>query len=222
MSLFTLLEEISAVAPSALTLESSDSANSATGTITVTAPTGIQDDDLLLLIVSSDHSGSGDTVYTAPAGFSALTTYTRVNSGAAGVSGQVFYKIASSESGNYSTTETASILTAASIARISGANTSTPFDVNDEDTNTGADPAEAPSVTTTVADTLVIRAAIWDQSKTLVLAPVGVTESTHEDTSGHDQWVGDERQIAAGSTGIALFDLSSSTRWLTYTIAIKA
>ncbi len=81
--------------------------------------------------------------------------------------------------------------------------------------------ASTPSVTTTTANDLVLRLATWDQSKTINSIPAGHTQAYYVDVSGHDNWGGYKTQVAAGSTGIAQFDLSSGAPYVGLTVAIK-
>lgn len=193
--------------------ESSAQGTSSSGTVTVTAPTGITDGDLLLLAVSQDNAGASDP-FTPPSGFTSITGYDQQT----GVGLNIYYKIASSESGDYSITESNSNVTNAVMVRVSGAN-GTPVDVETSSVSSG-DPAVGPDVTTTVDNTLVFRIASWDASKTLSLAPSGVTADQHVDVSGHDLWVGHEEQATAGAVGTVDWDLSASTVWVCATIAI--
>ena len=190
-----------------------DSDSDFTGASAVVVPTGTTDGDQLLMIVSQDNAPASNP-FTTPTGWTIERAWTQTT----GI-GQIVYKrVASSEPANYTVACSNTNVGNAVMLRISGVN-ATPVDIETSTASSG-DPAVAPTATTTVDNTLVLRIASWDASKTLTLAPSGVTEAQHVDTSGHDLWVGSEEQVTAGATGTAEWDLSSSTAWVCSTIAI--
>lgn len=201
-----------------------DSSTSASGTsVTVTAPTGIADDDILASGASTDHSAAGgsSTTYTFPSGFSdsgagKLTTA----ASDVGISLQVQYKLASSESGNYTINQTLNRLMGGSVARISGCDTSDPIDVTASSTGESSEPT-VPAITTTVDNCLVLAFVTWDQSKGLVSGPTGWTLGEHLDVSGHDQLIYYQEKATAGTISAEAIDISSGTDWGIVVVAFQ-
>ena len=145
---------------------------------------------------------------------------TRSSASSAGVNLQIWYKIANNEPSNYTITPDHSNRIGGSIIRINGHNLSSPFNINAVTaSNTGE--ASVPSVTTTVNNTLILRIVTWDQAKTIVSIPSGHTETYHVDVSNHDNWGGFKTQTTAGSTGVGQFDLSGSSPYVGFTVAVK-
>lgn len=207
----------SGIAP---TVQSSTSGSTSSGALTLNKPTGTANGDLLVMTASADLSASEDVTYTVPSGWAQLLANTRSDATSAGNNLQVWYKVANSEPANYAITPDHDNLIGGSIMRITGHDATTPVDVSNV-TASATGEAAAPSVTTTVNNAQVLRFATWDQSKTLVAAPSGVTQSYYVDVSGHDNWGGYKEQAAAGGTGVAQFDLSSGAPYVGFTVAIK-
>ena len=92
--------------------------------ITVTAPAGIQDDDLLIATCLGDQYGQS---WTGPAGWSEIDDHSSLTG--SGRTAALYYKVASSESGNYEFTYSKGEELAAAIIVLRGADTSTPIDV---------------------------------------------------------------------------------------------
>jgi hypothetical protein len=192
----------------------SDTDSNFSGANAIDVPPGTQDGDLLLLVVSQDNAPASNP-FSTPSGWSVFQSYIQDTT----IGMIVFSRTASSEPSSYDLSVSNLNLSNAVMLRISGTD-GTPIDVKTTNSNSSANPAVASSVTTTVDNTLVLRIATWDQSKTLTLAPSGVTEQQYVDVSGHDLWVGYEEQNSAGSTGTADWNLSSTTAWVTFTIAL--
>ena len=158
---------------------------------------------------------------TQPTDFIENIAYARVNAGAAGIAYQSWYKEANNESGNYTLTESDGTHVLSGIMlRISGVDPADAIDTQSCSSGT-AEPVTAPDVTATVDNAVILRLYAWDESKTLTLAPSGVTVIAHNDNSGIDTWAGYEEQATSGATGTAVMDISAGTRWVACTVALK-
>ena len=188
------------------------------GTFNVTEPADIEDGNVLLQVVGVDYT-TGTSTITKSAGFTDLEAYLRANGAGAGVAQQSFYKVADGESGTYEVVESAGRPTAAAVLRFSGVDPDDPIDISSCSSGT-TEPITAPSVDVTVDDAYVIRTFSWDQGKTVVLAPVGVSELVHVDNST-DLWVGGALQASSGASGTAVFDVSSDAPWVACTIVLQ-
>lgn len=135
---------------------------------TFTAPSGIADGDILVILM---HTGRNPALTaTAPSGFTAFTGFptnmTSVSGDPYVVTLHAWYKVASSESGNYATSHAAAD-TEGIIYRITGGDTTTPQDVSpaftDHAPSSGGGTVTAPTITPTVDGSLVIWfGAAWD------------------------------------------------------------
>jgi len=128
-----------------------------TNTWDAVAPSGITDDDILILIVSLDGTGANPTA----SGFTLI-----VSNDANGVDHAIFYKRASSESGNYTVNWTGSEQGYLTIYRISGCiTTGSPVDqspTGHQATGTGI---TVTGLTSTVIDTLALAFVTVDSQK---------------------------------------------------------
>jgi hypothetical protein len=191
--------------------------------LTINKPTGTTQGDLLIAILSKDGTGAINT----PSG------WTLINEGSSGTgSGNirlgVFYKVAgASEPSSYTITWSDSEQAVGAILRYSNFCTGNPINVSGSATG-GSNTPTAPSVTTTVADTLVLR--IYGADGDLGAGagyPSGHTgRFSIESNSGSDTCSGgaaDRTQTAIGATGTAAFNLTGtgSERWRAVTLAIK-
>jgi len=186
--------------------------------IIVNKPTGTIEGDLLVAIMSTD---GGALTLGAPDGWTAITN----NIGTTHTS-RSWYKIAgASEPTSYTFTVSASESIVCGILRISGHDSSNPIDVSGTATGTSNAPT-SPDVTTTVADTLVLRYFGADdddmtQDSGYPSAHTGVyvrgsLESWGETSSG----VAYTTQASAGATGTAAFSITAAEEWSAVTIAI--
>lgn len=124
---------------------------------TITAPTGIQDGDDLLIIFEIGTPAVPPPVPTPPAGFSIVTGFplTRQDSNPFIVDTYAWRKTASSEAGNYTITH-ANASTNAWMQCARGQNAVTPYSPNPT-TNTGLGAtATAPGLTTVANNSLII------------------------------------------------------------------
>jgi hypothetical protein len=130
----------------------------ATGTAaTFTPPTGIVDGDLLIIWLMQFLSG-GPGLASTPAGFAVLPTGTwpYPHPTKTDFTQNAWYKIASGESGDYVSTFT-SCVSRGIMLRISGANTSTPFDgMTQNGGDTGASVTTFLGFSTTIDGDLII------------------------------------------------------------------
>lgn len=203
------------------TVHSSTSGTVASGNLTLTKPTGTTTGDLLVMTASADLDASENVTYTIPSDWTQLLANTRSDAASAGNNLQVWYKQAgSSEPSDYTITPDHSNRIGGSITRITGHDTANPIDVQAVTASLTGE-ASAPSVTTTVANTQLLRIATWDQSRSLVTNPIGHTQAYSVDVSGHDNWGVYKEQATAGATGTAQWDLSGSSPYVGFTVAIK-
>lgn len=141
----------------ALVVESFASASSATTSVAVTKPTGVASGDLVIGISRANNA-------TAMSSSDFTTEIFDVAEGADNSRLAMYYKIAGgSEPASYTFTGTSSNNMDAIVVRVSGADTTTPFDTFGTTTNsTPETTSTAPSINTAGANYLVIRAAGLD------------------------------------------------------------
>lgn len=189
-------------------IETSGGANQTSATLT--APSGIVDGDLLLIIFHID----GKPTITPPSGFA-----TEIISNGQNDTLAVYTKVASSESGDYALTF-ASQKWGGYIARIDNDNG---VDVSGKDDNASSTTSDAPSVTTTVDDCLVFRAWTLGGERTPFTPDVSTTELYDDKTVGAGSVsfaAATETQVSSGATGIATVTASSAALAEAVTIAI--
>ena len=185
---------------------------------TITAPSGIQNDDILLLWVNSS-SGTNQTI-TPPSGF---TLIDRTDDGTAEATAS-YWKRASSESGNYTVTVGTSAEQSMVMAAYSGCTTlSTPVDVHNAQVNASGTSCTAPSVTTTLDnDQLVFFGANYRGGITTWTAPSG--EVRQEQINGVDNGnvcFCDEALGAAGATGDKVATQNNANRNVGQLVALS-
>ena len=128
-------------------VSSSTPANTNTGTLTLTPPATITNNNVLVMGVASASTGAINT----PSGWSvAVARFTGNN----GSNLAVFYKIAASESGNY--TVTGSTYLTGGIVNISGNDTTTPIDVAGTGSGGASTTATAAAITIATANALLL------------------------------------------------------------------
>lgn len=196
---------------------------------TLTAPSGITNGDVLLLILAAG-AAAGVTV-TPPTGFTVLTGFPSAMDKPADpwtTRLYVWYKVASSESGNYTATHS-SASSQAYISAISGA-AGTPINPNPTITNhpfsTGGATLIAPSITPVVNDSMVVWVGVvWD-TVGATTPPTGTTPTFTErlNASSEGIYVADGILATAAATG----DKSVSTAngngqaWIAALICVEA
>lgn len=194
-------------------------AASNTTSLTIARPSGTTAGDLLILVLSKDGSGA----VTTPTG------WTLSNEGAcAGDACRlgVFWKVAAaSEPATYSVSWTGSEQAAGAILRYTGADTTTP--INAVSAGTGSsDTPTAPTATTTVANTRVVRIyGADDDDLSATPYPSGHTGRFNIESAGGNGTCSagsaDQVQAAAGATGTAAFALDENEQWRGVTLAIR-
>ena len=167
-------------------------------TVTAAGLGTIANGDILVALVACGASGTAPTV-TPPAGFTAVdATRSSVVDGGFNLTFQVFIKVASSESGNYTFTHTAAS-TNVVIARYTGRDTTTPVNAYSKrvDTSSG-NTRTADSITTTVNGCdLLYTGFDWASTVTNETPPSGMTERYDATLC----YLADENQTTAGATG---------------------
>lgn len=163
-----------------------------TTSTTITAPSGIADDDLLVIIIAIDTANTG---ISFPAGF---TTIHSENFDSA-TSLSIAHKVASSESGNYTVSWTNSEQSSAVMLRIDGIVTSDPVQ----------DPNESATGTTSAGVGTITPSTATDTDDSLVFVAHSLASTTSmfpEDAIGDDDYrmVTAFDNAQAGGQGIAV------------------
>lgn len=185
--------------------------------VVVDKPAGTLDGDLLVAGMTTN----GVTSLTPPAGW---TEISQGSSGGKMTSGS-WWKIASSELANYTFQTNPAETIYIFILRITGAHATAPVDVSAFAIGDDTTPT-CPTVTTTVADTLVLRLFGADDNDIAVSDyPTGHTGITiNQSGAGSNQCSGGaawKAQVTASATDTASFTLEASEEWYATTIAIK-
>ena len=188
--------------------------------ITIAAPAGIALDDLLLavLVVTKDRSLS------APAGW---TLIEELPADGDKVTLSLWYKVASaSEPADYQFSWSDDQAAIGAIYRYDGVDPASPIDASASGAGKSPTPI-APTVTTTVANAMVVRA--MGSSKPVLPAPAsdvhpaGTTGRHALETGLGDQETAagaDATQVSAGASGAALFNLAEEQEWAAATVAL--
>jgi len=186
-------------------------------TLNVTKPTGVANGDLLIA-----HAGIDTASITLPSGFTQVYQITAGNHVSA-----FGYKVvtdAGSEPASYQFSFSVPERGAGGIVRISGADTSSPINISGTATAIDTDPIVAPSVTTTVDNTLLLLALGSDIGGATITPPSGFTlvyEADNPNASESDSFVWEGSQASAGVTGTKTFGtLGFTPTWGIGTIAI--
>ena len=192
---------------------SASSGGEATGTgITLTAPSGIVNNDILLAFIYKENTADA---ITYPSGFTEKTTVTQP---ATLFKCYLAWKRASSESGDYTFSWASDVWRAGLIMAISGAITSgDPFDVAPS-TNAPALPSDsvvASGITTQTVDTLLVAFAGIFSSFTWT-PPSGMTERVDFNNVS----AATVAQAAIGASGDKTFTASGSDVYTTMLAAI--
>ncbi len=196
-------------------VSSTASGNTNVTSLTISVPSGTAANDLLLATISTD----GDVTFNTPTG------WTLLNQGPSPGNDStlaVFYRIAGgSEPTTYTFTWSGNQQAAGAILRYTGVDSITPINTFATATGTSASPT-APSVTTTVADTMVVRIFGADFSGTISPPPgntlrVGLSSSTGNGATSLG--AADLTQAAAGATGTAAFTYVNE-QWRSMTVAL--
>lgn len=204
----------------ATVVESTSSLSEGTRTnSTVTAPSGIADGDILVYALKIGGASGGPTA-TAPSGFAAWSGIPVAWDGSGisdtyGLRIYLWYKVASSESGNYTATHSSGD-SEAFMWRISGGDTGTPNDqaATTHSTNGGGTEGDVIGPTSTQTPTVDGCCVIW----------VGVSWDNFGNASPSSGWTEDRNNAAAvfyaqhiiQGTAAATGSISvTSTQWIT-------
>ena len=208
----TSYTDVGANASGAVTFESVATAAANSNSIVVSRPTGTVDGDLLVGFVSGENDAG---VLSAPGGW---TQIFQIDNPGNFVSG-AWYRIASSEPASLTFTSTVSHAMNAAVLRYSGADAANPIDVSAAIAAFGN--PTAPSVTTTVANTVVLRVGTLEDSTVSDIGyPPATTGRVEFDVAGGQvTGVADSAQASAGATGTAAFT-GSTDDYVAATIAI--
>lgn len=194
------------------------STNATTTTSFVIAkPTGTVDGDAMVAIVNANNSAT----ITPPAGWTLINTVDPVTEATI----STYYKKASSEGSDYTFTIGSSERTSGGIISFSGSFASNFIDVSSVNSATGGtDAPRASSVTTTVANTMLVYLSSYDNSDTAPVYTIaaGITQAV-QTTGASKTIIGYKSQAAAGATGTinTTWDGSSSYYCGNHLIAIK-
>jgi type II secretory pathway pseudopilin PulG len=202
-------------------------AATAATSVTVNAPVGLAPGHFMLAAAVVDADAT--TTLSAPAGW---TLVGRIKDSTNTVTTGVWWKFATaSEASSYQFTWTGSRKAYAWITRFTGVEPSAPINVSS--TTAGASASStpsSPSVTTTVANAMVVRIGGFDD---------GDVNVDNAGVSGHTTLTADESdagasatnpvsgaaayvlRASAGSTGTANFTLAASEEFVTFTIALR-
>ncbi len=148
-------------------------ASSGVTSVTLNTPAGVTANDVLIANLAV-RGGSGVTLGTPPPGW---TLVNRTNSGTAVAQAVYVRTVAASEPASYTWTFTPGDRAAAAIVAFRGVSTTTPIDVSaGQATSPAATAIVAPSVTTTVANTMLVGLYSIAQGGEAFTAPGGMTE----------------------------------------------
>ena len=204
--------------------DSTSNSASAASSVVVTAPAGIQNDDILIAVVQ--WGGNEDQTITWPSGFTQLTTSNGANNASTFATA---WKRASSESGNYTIQAQATDFGAAAISVYSGRHTTNaPVAATPSVDNTQtASPRSCPTtgITAVEGDDIVYCLCQVDGSADWAHTPP--TNYTEREEVGPGSWVdvslSDRENVSAGATGTLTGTLTladSSTGFIGVTIRI--
>jgi hypothetical protein len=193
------------------------------GTLTITAPTGIADDDILATFIFMD----GDAGAPVISGFTREDSFTTSQSTA-----EIFFlwKRASSESGNYDVTWTGNESVHGTMIRVSGCRTGeSPVHVIETGVTGTGTTATPTALTTTLADCLVLSGVAVDREAVdSGDAPSGTgwTEVGTSGSSGGANGIGwitaENDQATAGTVESLTFGTWTSDGFATNMIALTA
>jgi hypothetical protein len=192
----------------------------------LTAPTGIQNGDLLFIYF--DIGAASPPTPTPPAGFTVVPGFPVTNTlGGFSVTNYAWYKFASSESGNY-TVSHASASSEGYIARYTGVNQTTPFSpAATTSTGTGGT-STATGLTTAQNGTMVVfLGQDWGDTANNLTGPTGTTPTFTKEmgasTTTGVMYVADGVMTTAAATGTKSITNNStgSDPWFAALVAIQ-
>lgn len=192
-----------AVAQTGISYRSSATAHngSAASSITVNKPSGTVTNDVMLATIFVRGLGTTPSV-TAPSGWT-LIRQDNIDGGLTAVMPSYYRVAGASEPANYTWTFDSSRLAVAVISSYSGVNTSAPIDAHNGHSTPTSSPITAPSVTTTVANAMLVGWFGLMEGGQNISPPTGMTERV--ETSPVDTnltlEMSDELRATAGATG---------------------
>lgn len=172
----------------------------------INKPASTVDGDLLVAVIESSQ---GNTI-TPPAGWSAFTGSPQ--SIAASIQGHAYYKVASGEGASWSWGSTGNLWVGC-VGRWTGL-TATPHNVSNG-ASAAALTVNAPSVTTTAADDLVVRAVLTFNATSVSFA--SGTSRISTGANGDLLVVVDQDQASAGATGTDTATANASNDMVAFT-----
>ena len=180
-----------------ITFRAAESASDTTGNLTITKPTGTVEDDVM---IASIGVRPDTTVISPPAGWTLVRRVDNANPNANSLA--VYRKTAgNSEAANYTWTLTGPTGSAGGIQTFDGVDLTSPIDVENGQTTANALTHATPSVTTTVADTMLVTAHTFSSAATWT-PPAGMTEA-FDVTGGLQATEGNYvLQASAGASGV--------------------
>lgn len=177
-------------------------------------PHGLVDDDLLVMIQSCDTTGC----LAPPMDFDSIQ-----DSSNTAVFHQAYYKVAASESGDYTGSDTDSVPKLGALLRIVNADPAAPINTSSVATGTSSAPT-ASTITPSVDNCLLLfTAGADDDDSDLAGQPSGYTDIWTTDTTiGADlsHIIAMETQTSAAATGSVAGALAASEEWVAINIAI--
>ncbi len=185
----------------------------ATDTVTIPAPSGIANNDILIAVVYAEPQTQ---TISPPAGWSSVVSGT--NTGYP-FKLQIFWKRANSESGSYVFTETGNSWGTGTIFRVSGCiTTETPIGaVGTMASGNSINPA-ATGITTLTNNALLLFITANGDGFGMDLAPGGMTERYDAD----NDYLATEDRATAGATGDKTATLDASNQWVAVLIELKS
>jgi hypothetical protein len=195
---------------------------------TYTAPTGIVDGDLLI-ICHFLFSATTPVTPTAPSGFATVPGVTWPLAVApTGANGHVWlwYKFASSESGNYVVTHASSVRRGI-MARVTGADSSSPFTpAPTQNTATNSSTYTFLGVTTSVdSELIMLFGSDWNDTANNLTPPTGTTPTFTEQVDIAGEYLATGNLSPAGATGNKTMANNSAAAttsgWLAVTVAVQ-
>lgn len=179
---------------------------------TCTAPTGIQDGDILFIwFISATNPEAPDP--TPPSGFASVPGYTVIDVTQSSFNAEAYqyYKVASGESGDYTVTHTAAS-SQCMMAAISGADTSSPFTPAPTENNGTGGTSTALGLTTSNNDSLVMFVGFdWGDTANNLTAPSGSTPTFTEAEDTAISYMATGVLASAGATGDKTMTNNSTT-----------
>jgi hypothetical protein len=188
--------------------------------VTINVPSGVVAGDVMLAAVDAEGSGS----FTVPSGWSSTGLFDGTSF--IGHSGVYFHVAGASEPASYTWTLGTTRKAIGRITSYVGVDNASPIQTSANGGASTGTSATAPSITTSVANEMVVAGSGDDDTvQSTITAPGGTTKRSEVYTSGTGTFVGGEgvdfNQATAGATGSKTFTLSSSAAWGTITIGLR-